>query len=158
MKARHLIPTVLIGVLATLGVPASAQRPAAASQRPAATVQVYKSPTCGCCANWVKHLQQHGFATQVTDTENVADIKMQHGVPARARSCHTAIVNGYVLEGHVPATDVQRLLKERPAVVGLAVPGMPIGSPGMEVPGQPAQKYDVMAFDKQGQLRVFASH
>ena len=158
MKARHLIPAVLIGVLATLGSPASAQRPAPASQRPATTVQVYKSPTCGCCALWVKHLQQHGFTTQVTDTDNVADIKAQHGVPARARSCHTAIVGGYVLEGHVPAADVQRLLKERPAVVGLAVPGMPIGSPGMEVAGQAAQKYDVLAFDKQGQLKVFASH
>src|SRR3970040_1991639 len=89
------------------------------TQRPATTVQVYKSPTCGCCANWVKHLQQHGFRTQVTETDNVAAIKAQHKIPARAQSCHTAIVDGYVIEGHVPATDVQRLLKERPAVVGL---------------------------------------
>ncbi|HEY5616446.1 MAG TPA: DUF411 domain-containing protein [Vicinamibacterales bacterium] len=128
------------------------------TQRPATTVQVYKSPTCGCCANWVKHLQQHGFRTQVTETDNVADIKAQHKIPARAQSCHTAIVDGYVIEGHVPATDVQRLLKERPAVVGLAVPGMPIGSPGMEVPNMKPQAYDVVAFDKQGQLKVYASH
>jgi hypothetical protein len=90
--------------------------------------------------------------------ENVADIKTQRGVPARAQSCHTAVVDGYVIEGHVPATDVQRLLKERPAVLGLAVPGMPIGSPGMEVPNMKPQPYDVLAFDKQGQLKVFASH
>ena len=128
------------------------------AQKPAPTVQVYKSPTCGCCANWVKHLQQHGFTTRVTETDDVASIKTQRGVPARVQSCHTAVVDGYVLEGHVPAADVQRLLKERPAVAGLAVPGMPIGSPGMEVPGPKPQAYDVVAFDKQGQTRVFASH
>ena len=121
-------------------------------------MQVYKSPTCGCCANWVKHLQQHGFRTQVTETDDVAAIKAQHRIPARAQSCHTAVVDGYVIEGHVPAADVQRLLKERPAVVGLAVPGMPIGSPGMEVPNVKPQAYDVLTFDKQGQLKVFASH
>lgn len=142
---------VLLAALVTISGPAFAQR-----QAP--TVQVYKSPTCGCCASWVTHLQQHGFATTVTDTDNVAGIKAQHGVPSRVQSCHTAIVDGYVLEGHVPAADVQRLLKERPAVVGLAVPGMPIGSPGMEVPNMKAQPYDVIAFTKQGQLRVFASH
>jgi len=130
----------------------------ALAQRPGPTVQVYKSPTCGCCANWVKHLQQHGFTTQVTETENVGEIKMKHGVPARAQSCHTALVGGYVLEGHVPAADVQRLLKEKPAVAGLAVPGMPIGSPGMEVPNMAPQRFDVLTFDKQGQLKVFASH
>ena len=128
------------------------------AQKPAPTVQVYKSPTCGCCANWVKHLEQHGFTTRVTDTNDMASVKAQRGVPARAQSCHTAVVDGYVLEGHVPAADVQRLLRERPAVAGLAVPGMPIGSPGMEVPGQKPQAYDVVAFDKQGQMRVYASH
>lgn len=149
--ARHLFASALIAALALTTGPASAQRPAP-------VVQVYKSPTCGCCANWVKHLQQHGFKTQVTDMENVAEIKAQHKVPARAQSCHTAVVDGYVLEGHVPAADVQRLLKERPAVLGLAVPGMPIGSPGMEVPNVKPQAYDVVTFDKQGQIKVFASH
>ena len=129
-----------------------------AQQKPAPTVQVYKSPTCGCCANWVTHLQKAGFTTRVTETDDVASIKAQRGVPARVQSCHTAVVDGYVLEGHVPAADVQRLLKERPAIAGLAVPGMPIGSPGMEVPGQRPQAYDVVTFDKQGQTRVFASH
>ena len=148
---RHIYLAPLLTALVFSTAPAQAQRPAS-------TVQVYKSPTCGCCANWVKHLQQHGFRTQVTETDDVAAIKAQHRIPARAQSCHTVVVDGYVIEGHVPAADVQRLLKERPAVVGLAVPGMPIGSPGMEVPNVKPQAYDVLMFDKQGQLKVFASH
>ncbi|HEY1303841.1 MAG TPA: DUF411 domain-containing protein [Vicinamibacterales bacterium] len=125
-------------------------------QRP--TVDVYKDPTCGCCSNWVEHLQANGFAVRTTNREDLADLKAKHGVPPRVRSCHMAIVNGYVVEGHVPANDIQRLLKERPAIAGVAVPGMPIGSPGMEVPGQKAQPFDVLSFDKDGQTRVFASH
>ena len=148
---KRVLAAGLLGALVSVGGIVFAQKPAP-------TVQVYKSPTCGCCANWVKHLQQHGFTTRVTETDDVASIKTQRGVPARVQSCHTAVVDGYVIEGHVPAADVQRLLKERPAVVGIAVPGMPIGSPGMEVPGQKPQAYDVVAFDKQGQVRIFASH
>ncbi|OFW06289.1 MAG: hypothetical protein A3I61_07460 [Acidobacteria bacterium RIFCSPLOWO2_02_FULL_68_18] len=147
----RLCAGALVAALATVNGPALAQRPGP-------TVQVYKAPTCGCCANWVKHLQERGFTTQVTDTENIAEIKARHNIPARVQSCHTAVVGGYVIEGHVPAADVQRLLREKPAIVGLAVPGMPIGSPGMEVPNMNPQKYDVMAFDKEGQLKVFASH
>ena len=150
--APHALAAAVIAALVL------ASSSASSAQRPAPVVQVYKSPTCGCCANWVKHLQQHGFKTQVTEMENVADIKTKHKVPARAQSCHTAVVDGYVIEGHVPAADVQRLLKDRPAVIGLAVPGMPIGSPGMEVPNVKPQAYDVVTFDKQGQLKVFASH
>jgi len=121
------------------------------------TVEVFKSPTCGCCALWVKHLEANGFATRVTDVEDISQVKAKYGVPGRLQSCHTAVVNGYVLEGHVPAADVQRLLRERPAVVGVAVPGMPVGSPGMEV-GTTLQAYNVMTFDKQGKSSVFASH
>ena len=146
---------VLIGALlgAMVLVAGSTQ-----AQRRGPTVQVYKTPTCGCCANWVKHLQDSGFVTQVTDLNDLTAIKAQHRVPARAQSCHTAVVDGYVIEGHVPATDVQRLLRERPAVVGLAVPGMPVGSPGLEVPNVRPDRYDVVTFDRQGQLRVYASH
>jgi hypothetical protein len=133
---------------------ASAQRQA--PQGP--LVQVYKSPTCGCCANWVKHLQDNGFATRVVEMADLGDIKAKNNVPDLAQSCHTATVDGYVIEGHVPAADVKRLLKDRPAVLGLAVPGMPIGSPGMEVPGVKAVNYNVMSFDKKGELTVFASH
>ena len=128
------------------------------AQQPGPTVQVYKSPTCGCCANWVKHLQAHGFKTEVTEVKNISDIKKDHKIPGPAQSCHTATVDGYVIEGHVPAADVQRLLKERPRVLGLAVPGMPLGSPGMEVPNMKADPYDVVSFDEAGQIHVFASH
>jgi hypothetical protein len=121
-------------------------------------VQVYKSPTCGCCANWVKHLQDNGFATRVVEMADLGDVKSRNNVPRPAQSCHTATVDGYVIEGHVPAADVMRLLKDRPPVLGLAVPGMPIGSPGMEVPGVKPVAYDVMSFDRQGQLKVYASH
>ena len=123
-----------------------------------ATVDVYKSPTCGCCSKWVDHLRSHGFQVRVTDTETVDQLKTKHGVPRQTRSCHTALVGGYVIEGHVPAADVQRLLRERPAIVGIAVPGMPIGSPGMEVPGVKPQAFNVIAFAKDGSTRVFASH
>jgi hypothetical protein len=106
----------------------------------------------------VDHLRSHGFAVRVTDSEVVDELKTKHGVPRQARSCHTALVGGYVVEGHVPAADIQRLLKERPAITGIAVPGMPIGSPGMEVPGMKPQTFNVIAFAKDGSIRVFASH
>ena len=134
----------------------AADLPSKAQSGPA--VQVYKDPTCGCCALWVEHLRKAGFTATVTDVQDMSSIKAKHGVPARARSCHTALVGGYVIEGHVPAEDVQRLLKQRPTVVGIAVPGMPIGSPGMEVAGTKPQAYDVLAFDKSGETKVFASH
>jgi len=122
-------------------------------------VDVYKSPTCGCCSKWVDHLGEEGFEVRSTDTSDLADFKASHGVPRQVESCHTALVAGYVVEGHVPASDIERLLRKRPATIrGVAVPGMPIGSPGMEVPGTKAQPYDVIAFDKNGRTDVFASH
>ena len=129
-----------------------------AAQQQQPTIDVYKSATCGCCSKWVEHLKGNGFTVRTTNREDLAEFKASKGVPRRVQSCHTAVVNGYVIEGHVPASDVQRLLKERPAIVGLAVPGMPIGSPGMEVAGRKVQPFDVLAFDKDGQTRVFASH
>lgn len=129
-----------------------------AGQQQQPTIDVYKSATCGCCSKWVEHLKHNGFTVRTTNREDLAQFKASHHVPPRVQSCHTAVVNGYVIEGHVPASDVQRLIKERPAVVGLAVPGMPIGSPGMEIPGRGVQPFDVIAFDKDRQTRVFASH
>lgn len=117
---------------------------------------VYKSPTCGCCTAWVDHMKEHGFAVEVHDTADVMPIKEESGIPQRLHSCHTAFIGGYALEGHVPATDVERLLRDRPDVTGLAVPGMPMGSPGMEGPVK--QRYDVLAFDRAGRTTVFAVH
>ena len=129
------------------------------SQQQSASVRVYKDPTCGCCEKWVEHLRAAGFAVSVVNSPDMTAIKEKHHVPKRARSCHTGIVNGYTIEGHVPAADIRRLLKEGSAgVIGIAVPGMPVGSPGMEVPGAQAQPYTVIAFDRAGQTKVFASH
>lgn len=123
------------------------------------TMEVYKSPTCGCCSKWVEHVEQGGFIVKVNELSDEAldALKSKHGIPRTAQSCHTGIVSGYVIEGHVPVTEVHRLLKEKPAVAGIAVGGMPIGSPGMEVPGQRPQTYNVVTFDKQGQLKVFST-
>jgi hypothetical protein len=144
---------LLVALLAALGSMA-AQRPAASGT----VVDVYKTPTCGCCSQWVEHLKQNGFQVKTTNLDDLTALKAKHRVPARAQSCHTALVGGYVVEGHVPASDVQRLLKEKPQVAGIAVAGMPIGSPGMEVPGVKPQFFQVMAFGKDGALKVFAEH
>lgn len=156
---------VSIAVFAGRSDQESTQAAAAASPASAApdeavlpVVDVYKDPTCGCCSKWVDHLKAHGFTVRTTDTRDLTAFKASHGVPPPVRSCHTALVDGYVLEGHVPAADVRRLLDERPAIAGVAVAGMPIGSPGMEIPGTAAQPYDVIAFDKDGSTRVFATY
>ncbi len=120
------------------------------------TVVVYKSPTCGCCKQWVAHLAENGFTVKTTDMPDVTPMKVMYGVKQALRSCHTAVVDGYVLEGHVPAADLKRLLQERPDVTGLAVPGMPMGSPGME--GGRPDAYQVIAFNKNGAQHVFAQH
>ena len=120
-------------------------------------VTVYKSATCGCCALWVTHLKDNGFPTTAEDVADLGSVKKKHGVPEALQSCHTALIDGYVVEGHVPADLIDRLLAERPQVVGIAVPGMPIGSPGMEVPGRAADRYQVMTFDRTGRTTVFAT-
>ena len=121
---------------------------------PVPTISVVRDTGCGCCLNWVAHLQKAGFKTTVTESPNrAADSK----VPAALRSCHTGTVNGYLIEGHVPAADIKKLLETRPKVLGIAAPGMPAGSPGMEVGGT-VTPYDVIAFDASGKTSVFASH
>ena len=150
MKLAVLGGAILIG----LGVAVAAQ-----TQKPALTIEVYKTPTCGCCSVWVEHVRKGGFAVNATDVSQQAldALKAKHGVPRTAQSCHTALVNGYVVEGHVPVSEIHRMLKERPAVAGIAVGGMPIGSPGMEVPGQRAQTYNVVSFDKQSNIKVYST-
>lgn len=120
-------------------------------------VTVYKNPQCGCCKLWVDHLRKHAFTVTTKDTSDVAPIRRSAGVPDAHRSCHTAFVDGYVIEGHVPAEDIERLLAEKPKVAGLAVGGMPIGAPGMEV-GTRKDTYEVIAFHRDGTTRTFAKH
>lgn len=126
----------------------------------AGTVEVWKSPTCGCCGDWIKHLQANGFQVKVNDVPDTAPVRARAGIAERYGSCHTALVGGYALEGHVPAREIRRLLKERPTAVGLAVPGMPVGSPGMDGPEYKGVKhpYDVVLLQKGGGASVFASY
>lgn len=130
---------------------------AALASKPALpSVQVWKDPNCGCCQLWVEHLQDHGFSVQVHDVGNNA-ARARLGMPRELGSCHTALVAGYVIEGHVPAADLQRLLRERPAALGLAVPGMPIGSPGMDGALYQGRRdaYDVLLVQRDGATRRF---
>ena len=128
------------------------------AQKSAASINVYKSPTCGCCSKWIEHMRQSGFTVTSEDLPDVSVIKKKHGVPGAVASCHTAFIGRYVVEGHVPAKDVRRLLAQRPAIAGLAVAGMPVGSPGMEVDGRGSDAFDVVSFDANGRVAVFASY
>lgn len=120
-------------------------------------VTMYKDPNCGCCTKWTDHMRANGFTVNEIDSNDMATIKREAGVPQALGSCHTATVGGYVIEGHVPAADVKRLLAQKPKVVGISAPGMPLGSPGMEGPYAP-ERYDVVSFDREGRSAVFASH
>lgn len=153
MKRRTLLrhtPFALLAVGTLLSPGAHAAAP---------MVDIWKDPNCGCCLDWVKHLNANGFATRVHDEGNAA-ARQRLGIPAKFGSCHTAQVDGYAIEGHVPAVDLRRLLKERPRAVGLAVPGMPIGSPGMDgaAYGDRRDPYDVLLVLAGGGSRVFSSH
>lgn len=139
-----VLPLLLLIVAAGCG-------PAGAQELPSVTV--YKSPTCGCCAKWVDHLEAAGFTVNTTDMPNVTPMKKQLGVPETMYSCHTAVVDGYVVEGHVPSDVLKRFLEEKPDATGLAVPGMPMGSPGME--GAYRDAYDIVAFDHRGESSVY---
>lgn len=119
-------------------------------------VEVFKSATCGCCGGWADHLRDNGFEVTTHDIDNVPANREKLGMPEKYGSCHTAKVGGYVIEGHVPAADIHRLLKEKPKALGLAVPSMPPGSPGMESPNP--VPYDTLLVDRNGTSRVFASH
>jgi hypothetical protein len=148
-RRRLLSGAAAIGLMA--GIPALAQ--------PSRMIEVWKDPNCGCCQDWIDHVEQAGFKAKVNQTGNNA-VRARLGMPQKLGSCHTALVQGYVIEGHVPAQDIERLLKERPQALGLAVPGMPIGSPGMDgaVYGGRRDRYDVLLVLKDGSTRVFSSH
>ncbi len=130
-----------------------------AQQTTKVLVEVWKDPNCGCCKDWVKHLEDNGFAVKVNDTGNEA-IRTKLGMPQKLGSCHTGLVGGYAVEGHVPAADIRRLLKDKPQAIGLTVPGMPVGSPGMDgkIYGARKDPYDVLLVPKSGDPRVFSSY
>jgi len=144
---------LLLACLAAVSGIAATSVPVAAY---AAKFTVYKSPWCGCCGNWVKHLEANGHSVVTKNTETLDALKKMAGVPEPLQSCHTATVDGYVIEGHVPAKDIERLLAERPKAKGLAVPGMPAGSPGME--GGAPENYNVMLFQPDGSASVYTRH
>jgi len=145
--------TVRAALVLALIVFAGVSYRAVAQQAPP-SIMVYKTATCGCCSLWVEHLRTHNFDVRTVDVEDIDAVKRTYGVPQALGSCHTGVVAGYVVEGHVPGDAVARMLKERPAIAGIAVPGMPIGSPGMEVPGR-SQPYEIVSFDRSGKYQVY---
>lgn len=151
MLLRSLLLTLFAVCLGASAVDAAADN--------ALSIEVWKPATCECCGNWVKHLEANGFAVKVNANEPAAleRLKAQVGIDGKLASCHTAKIGGYVIEGHVPASDIKRLIAERPEAIGLAVPGMPLGSPGMEQ-GAEFERYDVLLLNKDGTTEVFASH
>jgi len=132
----------------------SAEAPPETPAADTSTMVVYHDPNCGCCSKWIEHLEQHGFAVEAVQETDMNAIKRRLGVPENLPSCHTATFGDYVIEGHVPAEAVQRLLAEKPDIAGIAVPGMPIGSPGMEH-GDTRHAFDVVSFDEAGRTTVF---
>ena len=156
--SRVTLAMFAVVVMAGFGLGAAAQQkpaPAAAAPR----VTVYKTASCGCCRLWVDHMKANGFEVQAMDVSSadVRAVSKAAGLPEDGTSCHTAKIGNYVVEGHVPAADIKRLLKEKPAIAGIAAPGMPMGSPGMEQGGA-KEAYDVMAFTKDGKMTVYAKH
>lgn len=150
MQRRHLLQLLATSVATACGAVMAQTKP---------QVDVWKDPNCGCCADWVKHLESNNFVVKVNDTGNTAARK-RLGIADKLGSCHTALVGGYAIEGHVPARDIQRLLKDKPQALGLTVPGMPIGSPGMdgEVYGGRQDPYDVLLILRDGSTRVYQSY
>ena len=149
MKRRNFISAVAAAA-------AAASLPAlGASSLP--QVEVFKNPDCGCCGAWVDHLKAAGFPVKVNETPDTSTIRKKHGIPDEFGSCHTGVVSGYAVEGHVPAEDIKRLLAKKPVAIGLSVPGMPVGSPGMEA-GSRKDPYQVLLIDKAGRSSVFATY
>jgi len=149
MNRRNLI-SLAVGAMAFTANPVRAANTLS-------PVEVFKNPSCGCCGAWVDHLKAAGFDVKVTMVDDTSVARRKYGLPDKFGSCHTAVVAGYVVEGHVPAADVKKLLTMKPVAIGIAVPGMPVGSPGMEM-GSRKDPYQVLLIDKQGRERVFSSY
>lgn len=143
------------GIAASQGGQSPAVPSASLANATGPHIKVYKDPNCGCCKAWIQHLEQNGFVVEVMDMPDLSAVKTKYGVSQEIQACHTGVVNGYAIEGHVPADVILKMLKEKPAIAGLAVPGMPAGSPGME--GAIKEKYDVLTFDRAGRTTVYAT-
>ena len=154
LQRRHALAT-----LGLLGAALLAPRWVRAATHTATPVEIWKDPSCGCCKDWMDHMEANGFSFTVHDTGNNA-VRAQLGLPQKLGSCHTALVGGYLIEGHVPASDVRALLQQKPKALGLAVPGMPVGSPGMDGPVYENRRdpYDVLLVAHGGSTRVFKSY
>ncbi len=154
MTSTALNRRLLLGGAVVLGMAGSA----CAQASPARNLMVYKTPTCPCCDGWIAHMRQAGFVATVTVLPDLGPLRRERGLPDALASCHSGVIDGYLIEGHVPATDVIRLLDQKPAAIGLAVPGMPLGSPGMETPQGHRDPYATLLVLRGGSTRVFSRH
>ena len=152
---RFRIAAVLAALAAGVASVSLVAQKAAPALAPAGVLTVYKTPTCGCCHQWIEHMKAAGFQVREVDMDDITEVKQTSGVPIKLRTCHTGLIDGYVVEGHVPADLVKKMLAEKPKVTGIAVPGMPQGSPGMEQ-GDAKDPYEVLLFDKTGKTTVYA--
>ena len=157
MKTLKIVLATLVFLVASFTMTAVAEPPAEAGSAPLPEMVVYHDPACGCCGKWMAYMREAGFVVRSETASEMAAVKQQFNVPASLRSCHTAVVGGYVIEGHVPAAEVKRLLAEKPDLAGIAVPGMPLGSPGMEY-GHKRQAFDVVSFDNAGGTETFNNY
>lgn len=153
-----LLALLSIGLVAACSQSESKQSESKSGTAEKASFTMYKNPGCMCCDKWAEHMEANGYEVTIKPVDNLYALKFNYKVPNDMGSCHTAIIDGYVVEGHVPVADVNKLLNERPDAVGIAVPGMPTGSPGMEVPGKEPESYKVMLFREDGSRTVYASH
>lgn len=145
-------------LLSAAGAVAALSAPVFAKPAAPLAIKVYKDPSCGCCGAWVDHLKSAGFTVTVEERADLSELKEKLGVPSDLASCHTGVINGFAIEGHVPAADIKRLIKTRTKGNGLAVAGMPVNSPGMEMAGAPNEAYTVWLFQANGKRRAFAKH
>ncbi len=162
MTKVYQAATIIIAAL-FIGFAANASADNNSGELPTDTIKpteitVYKSPTCGCCKGWIEHLRTEGFSVITHDRQNMSPIKKSADIPGNLQSCHTALVEGYAIEGHVPAADIKKLLKTRPDIAGLTAPGMPMKSPGMQAADLPPKDYDVLTFSKDGETTVFTKY
>lgn len=151
-----LIALFLASILFWVWMFQNPQNPPAEELADSIELTMYRSEGCNCCINWAQHLEENGFRVTEQTVQDLGSVKNERGVPGELASCHTAVVDGYVVEGHVPAEDIHRMLREQPEATGIAVPGMPMGSPGME--GMTSESYQVILFDSEGNESVYAEH